>query len=451
MPDKVGPLLRTAISKLQDRSRTGPQRLAAATHLGLSDADDRLPVVVNLNVPGPQKGETWREYKARISGTLVKFGESVDSTLGAKTEPLYLANAVRSAIRPDQAAPLADQDVVTALELDPMVQVVNMDDAIDDIGLAEFHLNHPDTAGNPLTGDGVRVAVLDSGIDAQHPNLTVADSVSTSGESYDIPGSHGTHCAGSIASTDAAFPGVAPGVSLINVKVLQHDGRGSSTNITQGVDEALDRDADILSMSLGFNHLPTWSNGGHGWFCQNGRCPLCTAVDNAVALGAVVIVAAGNEHSRAENLRNFGFAKTFDTELGCPGQARDAITVAALTKTTFLPASFSSRGPTAYDDEKPDIAAPGVNITSTVPVPRDSLGNPIANPPRSDLFGRKSGTSMATPIVAGAASLLIQLCNDQGTQWTPASIRSDLLQSSVTPLLSPTNVVGAGRLNLDAF
>jgi len=220
-----------------------------------------------------------------------------------------------------------------------------------------------------------------------------------------------------------------------------------------------------LSMSVGWNHLPTWSNGGHGWSCPDGHCTLCTAVDNAAALdNCVVVVAAGNEHERAAALRprtwwspwlNWLFPRLagpdIDTELGCPGQAREAITVGALTKRTFVPASFSSHGPTAYGAPKPDLAAPGVNITSTVPVPRDANGQVISDAPRSTRFGRKSGTSMATPIVAGAAALIIQREQAAGRSWSPASIKRELVTNGVVGMSVSVQIVGAGRLSLRAL
>ncbi len=283
----------------------------------------------------------------------------------------------------------------------------------------------------------------------QHPHLVVADSAETCGESIDIPGDHGTHCAGSIASRDAVFPGVAPAVRLINIKVLRANGSGRHTFIVRGIDEALDRGAQVLSMSIGFNHLPTWSQGGHGWSCPDGMCPLCRAVDSATQLENVVaVVAAGNEHQRAETLRAWGLGGSFDTELSCPGQAREAVCVAAITKRTFLPAAFSGRGPTAYGETKPDICAPGVNITSTIPVPRDPQGRPIPNPPRTRLFERMSGTSMATPIVAGVTALLIQRRIEASTSWTPSDIKQELFLDATEPLALPPNVVGRGRASL---
>ncbi|MFY9959307.1 S8 family serine peptidase, partial [Pseudomonas sp.] len=275
----------------------------------------------------------------------------------------------------------------------------------------------------------------------------VIDSVSTCGEDFLIPGSHGTHCAGSIASRDSLYRGVAPDVELLNIKVLRHDGSGRHTSIVQGIDAALDLKADIISMSLGFNHLPAWSDRGHGWACPDGRCPLCTAVDNASTFGAIVCVAAGNEHARADALRRMGYGHLIDTELGCPGQARGAITVGAISKRTFLPAEFSSRGPSAYGTEKPDLVAPGINIMSTTPVPRQTDGSLEPTPLRADLFGRKSGTSMATPIVAGVAALLLQQRRSQNQSVTVSAMRKAILDAT-TAMGLPVNVVGVGRVTL---
>jgi len=322
--------------------------------------------------------------------------------------------------------------------------VTLLDDCANDLLLGNFRIKHP-----VLDGKGVKVALLDSGVDTQHPYLNVVASVSTCGESVEHPGQHATHCAGILASRDLVFGGVAPGVDLLNIKVLNTNGTGRHGDITRGIDEAVSRGAQVISMSLGFNHLPYWSDGGHGWSCTNGHCPLCTSVDNAVTLNkAVVVVAAGNEHDRAEALRESGYGDKFDTELACPGQARKAITVGAVTKQTFSLASFSSRGPTSFNESKPILCAPGVNIRSTVPVQREENGKAIANPERESLFDRDSGTSMATPFVAGVAALLIQKQMLAGKPWTPDGIREELLARGVAALSGSPNQVGAGRLSL---
>lgn len=417
--------------------------MIAATAEGAEDGET-LPLIVQLTPSAPQKGEEWAEYKYRIGEGLEPLRQIY--TDGA-AQPLYLANAIAGQFSMPQVDSLAQREDITLVELDQLFHATMMDDAVVDVGMAAFRLNH-----TGLTGQGVRVAVLDSGVDMLHPFLNVVDSASTCGEDIAIPGSHGTHCAGSIASLDASFPGIAPGVDLLNVKVLKHDGRGNHNMINQGVDKALDMNADILSMSLGFNHLPRWSRGGHGWSCPDGRCPLCTAVDNAVAFGKIVCVAAGNEHLRAETLRNFGDGDKFDTELGCPGQSRSAITVGALTKRTFMPAPFSSHGPTSFGAPKPDLAGPGVNVISTVPAPRNADGTLVGNPSRADLFDRKSGTSMATPIVSGAAALIIQARRQAGLPVTPTDIRQALLDDAViAPAIPNPQVVGVGRIELSSF
>ena len=271
------------------------------------------------------------------------------------------------------------------------------------------------------------------------------------GEAISVPGLHGTHCAGIIASTDATYRGVAPGVQLLNVKALLSDGRATQQAITTGIDAALDRDADVLSMSFGFNHLPTWSADGAGWTCpkDGAICTLCQAADNASRLEKrVVVVAAGNWHNHAEALRRDNRGASFDTELSCPGQWERVITVGAITKQNFEMAAFSSRGPSAFGKAKPDLCAAGVNVTSTVPRPRNGDGTPVGDPARDRLFARLSGTSMATPVVAAAAALLIGRRQREGLSWTHADIKEELTTTGVVELAFGPNVSGAGRLSL---
>jgi serine protease AprX len=441
MSVKIGPLLETAITKLE-AAAPGDEMVVAAA-MGSEEEVGQLPLVVQLPNEPPYENEPWESYRARCVARIEPVRRRLEDLLGTAATPLLAASSLQMAASPDQVRFLQTQPGLAALELDPLVQVVNMDDVVLDVELSGFHGHHP-----TLTGKGVKVAVLDSGIDFKHPFLHVTDSVSTSGESVEIPGSHATHCAGSIASLDTIFSGIAPDVDLLNIKVLRANGTGQHTSIVRGIDEALDRGANVLSMSVGFNHLPTWSSGGHGWACPDGLCPLCTAVDNAVRLdGVFAVVAAGNEHDRAEALRANGFGGNFDTEVSCPGHAREALTVGAITKKTFLPASFSSHGPSADGRNKPDVCAPGVNITSTIPAPRQPDGSLVPSPSRASLFGVKSGTSMATPIVAGVVALLIQRQIDAGVKWTPKEIRKELIDG-LAFLPDGVFVVGSGRITL---
>lgn len=410
------------------------------------DAVPLLPVVLQVGYARPERGEDWAAFKQRVADRLGGQIDRLGSEAGVTTVmPLYAANSLATALT------VAQLDVVAAdprlrvefAEVDPLVPVVAMDAVITDIGLAAFTGTH-----GAFTGAGVKVAVLDSGVDASHPALRVSGSTETCGETTVIPGSHGTHCAGIIASQDAIVAGVAPGVELIDVKVLRANGSGRHTWITKGVDEALDREVDILNMSLGFNHLPQTVSGGHGWTCRDGTCPLCLAVDNAVAEGALVVVAAGNEHDRCQQARMGGSGLVYDTELACPGQARRAVTVGSHHKLTHAPAWSSSSGPTAYGTPKPDLAAPGVDVLSTIPLPRDASGTPQVNAHRSLQFGTKSGTSMATPVVAGACALLIEQARKAGQGDDPDTVVRTLMTSFVEYGGGPANVVGAGRLRL---
>ena len=89
-----------------------------------------------------------------------------------------------------------------------------------------------------------------------------------------------------------------------------------------------------------------------------------------------------------------------------------------------------------------------IAITSTAPVPRDAEGGPTPSPTRADLFMRMSGTSMATPIVAGACALIIQELRDAGQTWTPSDIKDRLLRDGVVVPDHPSDVVGAGRFDM---
>lgn len=419
--------------------------MAAREGLGRVRPADAIPVVLKIPTVAPTPGEGWSSYRDRAAEACAVVARRVEADSVERPRVLIAANSVAAELPLDTINALLDSSEVDVelMELDPVLPVVQMNDALDDTGVAAYR-----AAGGTLDGSGVTVAVLDTGVDVLHPFLNVHDSVSTCGsEGVEVPGEHGTHCAGSLASTDAAFPGVAPGVTLLNVKVLRANGTGSYSDITAGVDVALDREAKVLSMSVGFNHRPRWSPRGHGWACADGGCPLCTAVDNAVmADGAIAVVAAGNEHAHAQALFSGGHGNSYDTELACPGQARGAITVGAHTKTSFAPAYFSSCGPTSYGHAKPDLTAPGVNITSTAPAPRLPDGSVDGNAPRNALFRQDSGTSMATPIVAGVVALLLQRAMDAGLPTDPASVRAMLLADAVEPLAGPPNVVGAGRL-----
>ncbi len=439
---RLGPLLRKALDEI---GHPGP--VHGITRRSVTRGPREMAVLpLSLSIPRirPEPGEGWRHYKERAMNLMGPVIEWLESNAGMRCRPAFAGNALESHAAPEQIAEATRNPSLETLELDPPRMVTLMDDAIADIELPHFSARRPG-----VDGSGVRVAVLDSGIDLRHPWLQVAESTDTCDESVEIPGRHGTHVAGILASRHEGLPGVAPGVDLLNIKVLTAAGVGQASFITRGVDAALDRGARVLCMSVGFNHLPTWSDRGHGWACPDGRCPLCTAVDNAALVdGVLAVVAAGNEHQKAEFLRSKGFGDSFDTEITCPGAAREAISVGAITKQTFLTAPFSSRGPTAWGGAKPDIAAPGVNVSSTVPLPRDPSGRPAGAGIPADFCAPDSGTSMATPMVAGVVALILQRRREAGLPVSVADVRAELLGRGFKHVASPPFEVGVGRLNL---
>lgn len=396
------------------------------------------------NVP-PEPGEGWSRYKERVAQRLAPLQRSSEKAAALLLEPLFASNALYGSGTAEQVEEIRNGISnlgATWIEWTPKIRA----EQLDDLAALRAGLDCLETSLLALSGRGVTVAVLDSGIDLRHPYLNVAESVSTYPESCEVPGRHGTYCAGVIASKYRGYPGLAPEVRLLNIKVSRAGGMTSPAYIAKGIDEALDRGSDVLSISIGLNHLAA-AQKGHNWTCPDGRCILCRAVDNAVGCcGVIVVASAGNEHLRAEALRAEHGA-SLDTELLCPGQARAAITVGAVQKSAragLYPCS--SHGPTSFGCPKPDLVAPGVDVTSTIPVPtRDGIHQESV----FSLFGIGSGTSVSTAVVAGVVALLIEKRKKAGNAWTPEEIRSELLTRCVRKLDGyPPSAIGAGALDL---
>jgi subtilisin family serine protease len=232
-------------------------------------------------------------------------------------------------------------------------------------------------------GEGIKVAVLDTGIALEHPDLrdSIADAKdftkSKSGPS-DVAG-HGTHVAGTIAAREnsSGVIGAAPKCKLIIGKVLGDNGSGSAKSVSQGVYYAIDKGADIISMSLG---------------SSSSSAMIHNSIKAAVKAGIFVVVAAGNEGPKIGTV-------------GYPGRYDETITVGAIDSNKRI-AKFSSRGTSVT------IAAPGKDILSTYP-------------PKG--LAKLSGTSMATPLVSGIVALMLSKHNQFGSK-TPIKSQKDLEQ-----------------------
>ena len=217
-------------------------------------------------------------------------------------------------------------------------------------------------------GSGVLVAIIDTGVDCAHPDLkcNLADGANMTNSStppIDDNG-HGTHVAGIIAGQgkDGGVFGVAPQVTIIPVKVLNADGSGNLSDVVSGIYWAMTHGARVINMSLG---APTSATA------------LEQAVHKAYQAGVVIVAASGND---GENASRSGGASTVDY----PGAYPWVIAVAASDRSDHI-APFSSFGPAV------DITAPGDGILSTVP----------------NGYEKMSGTSMASPHIAGVAALAV--------------------------------------------
>jgi len=268
-----------------------------------------------------------------------------------------------------------------------------------------------------LDGTGVKVAVLDSGIDATHPDfagrIAAAENFSAARTADDEVG-HGTHVASIIAGSGARsggrYRGVAPGAQLVIGKVCESLWCEESA-ILAGMEWAAPL-APVVNLSLGGGDLP-------------GIDPLEQAVEDlTAAYGSLFVIAAGNAGGTAT--------------VGSPGSADSALTVGAVDDEDQL-ADFSSRGPRVGDDAiKPDITAPGVDIVAA------KAANGVIGDPAADGYVSLSGTSMATPHVAGAAAILTQ----QHPGWSPRQRKTVLMGAA-----QPTDGVdvfgqGAGRVDV---
>jgi serine protease AprX len=305
------------------------------------------------------------------------------------------------------------------------------------------------TAG--YDGSGIGVAVVDSGI-APHSALDTrvvarVNLVSWEGATTGDPYGHGTHVAGIIAGntsaakyvTPAFAGGSAPGVKLIDVRVLGATGVGYTSDVIAGIDWAVANRSKygirVINLSL-----------GHAVSEPAAIDPLCRAVARAVQAGVTVVASAGN----------YGLTSSGAPVLGgitSPGNSPYAITVGAIdtaatiTRADDTVAPYSSKGPTAYDlAVKPDVVAPGTKLVSL-----ESQGSYLAKKyPAWHIAGsgknayfRLTGTSMSTAVVSGGVALLL----DANPYMTPGQIKIALQMGATFMPQAGLVASGAGSVN----
>ncbi len=321
---------------------------------------------------------------------------------------------------------------VVMLELDGLLQVQNGDAAVvHEVDLAQQQTGYD--------GSGITVAVIDTGIDSMHVGLDDLDDDNSTNDpkviafydavnapdktngteiqAYDDQG-HGTHCAGTVAGTGAPtyeHPGMAPQAFLVGVKVLDAGGSGSFSTVMGGMKWTTDHrhqfNIRAASMSLGGFGAIEWTSSEED--------SVNRYANNMTANGITMLIAAGNTAGPGT--------------IGTPGSAEDVITVGALDKDADNTiAEYSSEGPTEENRVKPNLAFIGSDVVS-------------AQHNSGDGYVAFSGTSMATPGVAGTVALMLQANPD----LSPFDVRNILQETATyrwcTHPLSPEQVALMGN------
>lgn len=375
--------------------RAAPLALAiaalAAAPVGALGAEGRVLVRLAPDAPAAERAEV---------GTALGATETTSLGGGWQSYTLPTRGTAQTALaelRADGAA-----DAVLRVEADPLVRAVVTSDplsaeqyALENTGAPV--LGTPGVAGADIDAVGawelatrrarVRVAVIDTGVDAAHPDLRSVDASAGwdfAGNDADVydgadEDAHGTHVAGTIAATagnGAGIAGVAPNAEVVPYKFIRGARGGYTSDAIAAIDRAVASGAKVINAS---------------WGSARPSRALCDAVDRAIASGVVVVAAAGNSGA--------DLAATPFYPAACPNP--DLITVAATDNRDAL-AAFSNFGGTV------DVAAPGAAVLSTVP---------------DGGYAYLSGTSMAAPQVSGAAAVLL----GEAPGLTPAQVREALI------------------------
>ena len=357
---------------------------------GYDDAHVKAtPVILEL-----QKGPQLFDAGAAVPGIdVVAPLHSIDGAAASADHTTAAATWTALTTGP---APFSDKPAlaggIAAIHLDGKVKAT-LDSSVPWIGA-------PQAWAKGLTGTGVTVAVLDTGYDDTHPDLAgrvlgTSTSFVPGEEVASDPNGHGTHVASTIAGTGAAdggtHRGVADGADLLVGKVLGADGSGQDSWVIAGMEWAAAH-ASIVSMSLS-SSVPS-----------DGSDLMDQALnDLSASTGALFVVAAGNDGA--------------PEHMGSPGSAADALTVGSVDDPSGALSWFSNMGPLARSGAlKPDIVAPGNDITAAR----------SADSPGEGSYITMSGTSMATPHIAGAAAIVKQ----QHPEYTGTQLRAALVSSA---------------------
>ena len=379
--------------------------------------------------------------------------------------PLWIVNLINCYATAEVIEQLAQMPGIARIDYDQERQLIELSDAHTPLAEPDALDYNPNTAWNVslvnapqvweqgFTGQDIVVAVLDTGVNPNHQDLAGRmwthpnypnHGYNFVNNNYDTSDnqSHGTHCAGTVAGNGTAgtTTGMAPGATIMALKVLSDSGGGTEAGVWAGIQFSADYGAHIMSLSLGWQH--SWNPDRSAWR---------TAMANAMEAGVIAAVAAGNEGGWGgapppANIRTPGDCPapwSHPDQIATGGNSA-VVTVGSTTQSDAI-SGFSSKGPVTWQNIAPfndyaynpgtgliipDLVAPGSDILSLTH--NNNSGYTV-----------KSGTSMATPAVAGVMALMLS----KNPALTPEQISQILEESAIPMSTSKSNTFGSGRLD----
>ncbi len=351
-------------------------------------------------------------------------------------------------IRSDEVAVLSENMLIRGLSLDVKKQI-----ALDPIPIEEAALAANENGYTHFTtilgveemwnlgynGSGIVVAVLDSGVDTNHPDLqnqvigfkdfinsnddmTPGDGI----DGYDDNG-HGTACTWNVAGDGTAsggnLTGVAPGASILSIKILDDEGVGDDSVIAQGIEFAIAEGVDVISLSIGGE-----------WVDDSSYVDLSViASEEAIAAGISVVTAAGNSGPQAYSINS-------------PGIVEESITVGASVDDAGVIA-FSSVGPEpSGHTAKPDVVAPGYGVVSGLAADANTLEYfPYNYTQYGNSYTQWAGTSASAPMIAGAVAILAQRHLRLTTDEAKTSLMASATDLGLDPMVQGWGIVNVTR------
>ncbi|HEV8132711.1 MAG TPA: S8 family peptidase [Acidobacteriota bacterium] len=371
------------------------------------------PVLKKLLVDQGNKG------KDNPIAVIVKFKKGTsdkDKQKPPKAKDVKLVNAYAHWHKGSEIKGLLNNPNIEYITFDPVVrghQSISTATAVTaarNISLATIGADQANNSG--YDGRGMTVAVLDSGIYAQHPDLTgrvIAAVDFTSGQAVQVPYNtdrygHGTHVAGIIGGNGSlsggTYAGVAPKVNFVDVKVIGDNGSGRTSDLINAIAWVIQNKNtyNIRAANLSLGHIPVESYTTD---------PSCQAVEQLVAAGIVTVAASGNMGKNATYSKIWG-------AIDSPGTDPNVITVypintrGTVSHSDDIATSYGSRGFTYLDKLfKPDISAPGNKITSLLS-PGSLISTEVPTNIVDSNYITLSGSSMSTPYVTGTIALMLQ-------------------------------------------